>query len=135
MPTTAGALQIRALAQTTAPPQAPASIVGLLHLGIEGLVPGDEIAALLRIAQPLPASGWWAQDGEGIWRNAAGPAGGGSVTTDPDLRVAFLLRDGAPGDADGAIDGRVSVDAVLATTEPSLLAHSPDLPSAIGFWF
>jgi hypothetical protein len=129
------ALQIRAVIQTDAPPDAPAAMAGLLRLEIEGLVPGDGVALLFRVAEPLPVSGWWMQGPEGLWHNAAGPAVGGSVGTDGGVQLAFLLRDGVPGDGDGVIDGRLIAAGLLAATEPSLLAHTPDLPSAIGFWF
>lgn len=129
------AARIVGLDQVPVPTGAPASSVGLLQVVIEGLGAGASIGVSLRLEKVLPVSGWWAASASGLWINAAGPANGGSIVSGAGLRLDMVLRDGSVLDVDAQADGRIAGEALLAATEVSLLAHTPDLPVLTGFWF
>ncbi|MCW5238608.1 hypothetical protein D5047_21135 [Verminephrobacter eiseniae] len=132
--------RITSLEQKDAPAQLPQGMempIGLLHAQVTQAVDGGQPASLsLFVAPALGVNGLWVQDnGTGVWMNlASAPHGGKTVLEGGQLRLDIHIDDGGPFDADGKVDGVVSVVAAAAHMPLSIVGQAPDVAQH-GFWF
>src|SRR6218665_152972 len=132
--------RITSLEQKDAPAQLPKGMempIGLLHAQVTQAVDSGHPASLsLFVALALNVNELWVQDnGTGVWTNlASAPYGGKTVLEDGQLRLDIHIDDGGPFDADGKVDGVVSVVGAAAHMPLSIVGQAPDVAQH-GFWF
>ncbi|ABM60136.1 SwmB domain-containing protein [Verminephrobacter eiseniae] len=132
--------RITSLEQKDAPAQLPKGMempIGLLHAQVTQAVDSGHPASLsLFVALALNVNELWVQDnGTGVWTNlASAPYGGKTVLADGQLRLDIHIDDGGPFDADGKVDGVVSVVGAAAHMPLSIVGQAPDVAQH-GFWF
>lgn len=73
-------------------------------------------------------NGFWVTDRQGHWTNLASPANGGAQVVDGNqVRLDFQITDGGAFDADGLVNGAVTVVGQVSDIALSLIGHPPDI--------
>ncbi|MCW5261365.1 hypothetical protein D5045_14625 [Verminephrobacter eiseniae] len=89
----------------------------------------------LYVDPALGANGYWLKNGAGIWVNLASEPYGGKVASEGGrTRLDFQIQDGGQYDADGLVNGSISVPGAVAKMPLSIVGQASDAHS-FGFWY
>ncbi|MFZ6736076.1 choice-of-anchor U domain-containing protein, partial [Undibacterium sp. Ji42W] len=108
------------VATTVAPATLPVELsmqYGMITTQLTGLAAGQETTMSLYTDAMGPVNGYWVQDKAGTWTNIATNI----ATVNGKLKVDFKITDGGIFDADGKVDGKITLNGGLGfkTTVPT----------------
>ncbi|MDP1977010.1 DUF4347 domain-containing protein, partial [Undibacterium sp.] len=86
-------------------PAEPSMQYGMITTQLTGLAAGQETTMSLYTDAMGPVNGYWVQDKAGTWTNIATNI----ATVNGKLKVDFKITDGGLFDADGKVDGKISL--------------------------
>jgi hypothetical protein len=103
--------------------------------GVGGVVGVTETFSLY-VAPSLGANGFWLQNANGVWVNLASePFGGEVVSEGGRTRLDFQLTDGGEFDADGQVNGVMTITGAAGTMPLSLVGFKAEPVAGAEFWF